>query len=47
MEAEKRQGSLEQLIESYLAAMEANGKRSHESVRRSLKNYLRGVKKCL
>ena len=42
VEATKRQGSLDQLIESYLAAMEADGKRSHESVRRSLKTYLNG-----
>jgi len=40
VESAKLQGSLDQLIESYLAAMEANGKRSHESVRRSLRIYL-------
>jgi len=40
IESTKLQGSLKQLIESYLSAMEANGKRSHESVRRSLEIYL-------
>jgi len=40
IESAKRQGSFDQLIESYLSAMEADGKRSHESVRRSLKIYL-------
>ena len=40
VESAKLQGSLDQLIESYLSAMEANGKRSHESVRRSLRIYL-------
>jgi len=40
VESAKLQGSLDQLIESYLSAMEANGKRSHESVRRSLNIYL-------
>jgi len=40
VESAKLQGSLSQLIDSYLAAMEADGKRSHESVRRSLKTYL-------
>ncbi len=40
IESAKLQGSLKQLIESYLSAMEANGKRSHESVRRSLEIYL-------
>lgn len=39
-ESAKLQGSFDQLIESYLAAMEADGKRSYESVRRSLKTYL-------
>jgi len=39
-ERAKRQGTLEQLLESYLAAMEADGKRSHESVRYSLRNYV-------
>ena len=40
VESAKLQGSLDQLIKSYLAAMEADGKRSHESVRRSLRIYL-------
>lgn len=40
IEAEKRQGSFEQLMDSYMAAMKADGKRSHESVRRSLKIYV-------
>jgi len=39
-EAEKRQGTLGQLLESYLTAMKDNGKRSHESVRRSLRIYV-------
>jgi len=40
VESAKLQGSLSQLIDSYLAAMEADGKRSHGSVRRSLEIYL-------
>jgi len=40
IESAKLQGSLSQLIDSYLAAMEADGKRSHGSVRRSLEIYL-------
>lgn len=40
VDSAKLQGSLGQLIESYLAAMEADGKRSHESVRRSLRIYV-------
>jgi len=40
VESDMRQGSLGQLLESYLSAMEANGKRSHGSVRRSLNIYL-------
>jgi len=40
VESAKLQGSLGQLIDSYLAAMEADGKRSHESVRRSFRIYL-------
>ena len=39
-ESEKRQGTLEQLLESYLTAMEADGKRSVNSVKRSLKTYV-------
>jgi len=39
-EAGKRQGTLGQLLESYLTAMKDNGKRSHESVRRSLRIYV-------
>ena len=39
VESEKRQGSFKQLIESYLAAMEADGKRSYKSVRTSLNTY--------
>jgi hypothetical protein len=42
LDSAKRQGSLDQLIKSYLSAMEADGKRSHESVRRSIKTYLEG-----
>jgi integrase len=40
IESAKRQGSFDQLIESYLSAMEADGKRSHKSVRNSLQTYL-------
>ncbi len=40
IESAKLQGSFSQLIDSYLAAMEADGKRSHESVRSSLRIYL-------
>jgi len=40
IDSAKLQGSLGQLTDSYLAAMEADGKRSHESVRRSLRIYL-------
>jgi len=40
IESAKLQGSFDQLIDSYLAAMEADGKRSHESVRSSLRIYL-------
>ena len=40
VDSAKLQGSLGQLTDSYLAAMEADGKRSHESVRRSLRIYL-------
>jgi len=40
VESANLQGSMDQLIESYLSAMEADGKRSHESVRRSLRIYL-------
>lgn len=40
IEVAKLQGTFDQLIESYLAAMEADGKRSYKSVRRSLKTYL-------
>jgi len=36
----KIQGTLEQLLESYLSAMEANGKRSVKSVRHSLQTYV-------
>ncbi len=36
----KIQGTLEQLLDSYLSAMEADGKRSVNSVRRSLKTYV-------
>jgi len=39
-ERAKRQGTLEQLLESYLAAMEAGKKRSVVSVRYSLQNYV-------
>lgn len=38
--ARKRQGTFDQLLESYLTTMEADGKRSHASVRRSLKAYV-------
>jgi len=41
VEAAKRRGSFGQLTESYLAAMEADGKRSVESVNRSLSTYVR------
>ena len=40
VELAKRQGSFKQLNNSYLAAMEVDGKRSYESVRRSLRIYL-------
>ena len=39
-EAEKRQGTLELLLKSYLARMEADGKRSVKSVRQSLQTYV-------
>jgi len=39
-ELAKQKGTLDQLIKSYLSAMEARGKRSHESVRHSLNIYL-------
>lgn len=39
-QAAKRQGSLDQLLESYMAAMEIDGKRSHGSVRKSLRIYV-------
>jgi hypothetical protein len=39
-EAAKRQGSFDQLMDSYIKAMETDGKRSHESVRRSLRIYV-------
>ena len=39
-EAEKRQGTFELLLKSYLAGMEADGKRSVSSVRRSLQTYV-------
>ena len=42
IEAAKRRGSFGQLIESYLAAMEADGKRSVKSVNRSFSTYVRG-----
>jgi len=42
VEAAKRRGSLAQLMDSYLAAMEADGKRSFESVGHSLRIYVRG-----
>jgi len=40
IESAKLQGSFSQLVDSYLAAMEVDGKRSHESVRSSLRIYL-------
>jgi len=40
LENAKAQGTLEQLLESYLSAMEANGKRSVNSVRHSLQTYV-------
>ena len=39
-EKAKTQGTLEQLLESYLSAMEADGKRSVKSVRQSLQTYV-------
>jgi len=39
-ELAKQKGTLDQLIKSYLSAMEAKGKRSHESVSHSLNIYL-------
>ncbi|MDZ7735578.1 MAG: Arm DNA-binding domain-containing protein [Gammaproteobacteria bacterium] len=38
IEAEKRQGNFEQLLDSYLANMEANGKRTYKSVSASPRN---------
>jgi len=40
IEAAKSQGSLEQLCDSYVAAMEADGKRSHKAVKQSLQKYV-------
>jgi len=41
IESEKKQATLGQLLESYVANMEADGKRSFKSVDRSLKTYVR------
>lgn len=41
LEAEKRQGTFAQLLDSYLASMVANGRRSHVSVATSLNTYVR------
>lgn len=41
IEAIKRQGTFDQLMDSYTANMEANGKRSYESVRYSLNLYVK------
>lgn len=40
IETAKNQGSLEQLLDSYVAAMEADGKRSHKAVKQSLEKYV-------
>jgi hypothetical protein len=40
IEVAKSQGSLEQLLESYTLAMEADGKRSHKAVKQSLDKYI-------
>lgn len=40
MEAERLQGSFAQLLDSYLNAMKADGKRSHANVRRALDCYV-------
>ena len=39
--AKKRQGTFDQLMDSYIANMIADGKRSHDSVKRSLKIYVK------
>jgi len=41
IESAKKQGSFGQLLESYIANMDADGKRSFKSVERSLKTYVR------
>jgi len=39
--ARKRQGTFEQLLDSYIENMKAEGRRSHESVKRSLDTYVK------
>ncbi len=41
VESEKRQGSFEQLLDSYTSAMKADSKRSYKSVEKSLDTYVK------